>query len=452
MSIDIIEQNRATYFSDETRWQSWLDVEAALAQTQGEMGMIPQVAAEEITRNCDLAKLDKSCLREKIETTMAPVFALTKVLAEVSGEAGAYVHWGATTQNIIETGRLLVLRRVQEKLKHELADALNNLSDLAEENAEQIMVGRTNRQNALPITLGFKIAGWIDEFIRVADQMLELEPRLFQLRFGGAIGGYHSFGESGQQMSERLAAKLNLTPSLVPNRTAIDPLIEYITKLSMIGVATGRVANELYLSMSEEIGEFYEGLGPEVVGSSSMPQKSNPKLIIELRARSNQLRGKAAAVLIYPSPSHEGDAATNRELTIALEETCPLALFVVSKFNSVLSKIKPDRERMRANFLTSHEMMATEGLMMRLAIDLGRSAAHDLIHDLVARVAQTGTPFRTLLLQEKGVTDNLSSVEIEALMSHENKTGQCAEIAKAAAAMGRSKARMIVSQAKPDIE
>lgn len=273
---------------------------------------------------------------------------------------------------------------------------------------------------------------------------MELEPRLFQLRFGGAIGGYHSFGESGPQMSEKLAAKLNLVPSLVPNRTAIDPLIEYITKLSMIGVATGRVANELYLSMTEEIGEFYEGLGPKVVGSSTMPQKSNPKIIIELRARSNQLRGKAAAVLIYPSPSHEGDAAVNRELAITLEETCPLALFVVAKFNSVLSKIKPNRERMKVNFLASHEMMATEGLMMRLASDLGRSAAHDLIHDLVAKAAQSETPFCTLLRQEKTVTDNLSSVEIDALMSPENKTGQCVEIAKAAAAMGHSKARMLL--------
>lgn len=443
MSFDAIEKIRTTYFSDETRWQSWLDVEAALAETQGEMGTIPQTAAEEIVRNCDLSKLDKSYLRGKIDTTMAPVFALTNVLAEVSGEAGAYVHWGATTQNIIETGRLLVLRNIQEKLKLGLAEALSNMADLAEENAEQIMVGRTNRQNALPITLGFKIAGWIDEFIRVADQMMELEPRLFQLRFGGAIGGYHSFGENGQQMSEKLAMKLNLAPSLVPNRTAIDPLIEYVTKLSMIGVATGRVANELYLSMSEEIGEFYEGLGPKVIGSSTMPQKSNPKIIIELRARSNQLRGKAATVLIYPSPSHEGDAATNRELAITLEETCPLALFVIDKFNSVLGKIRPNRERMKANFLASHEMMATEGLMMRLAQDLGRTAAHDLIHDLVTKATQSEQSFQALLSQEKCVSDNLSSKEIQGLMSHENKTGQCAEIAKGAAVAGRSKALML---------
>lgn len=445
MSIEAIEKVRVAYFSDDIRWQSWLDVEAVLAETQGEMGMIPQAAAEEIARNCDLAKLDKSCLREKIDTTMAPVFALTNVLAEVSGEAGAYVHWGATTQNIIETGRLLVLRRVQERLKLGLAEALNNMADLAEENAEQIMVGRTNRQNALPITLGFKIAGWIDEFIRVADQLVELEPRLFQLRFGGAIGGYHSFGADGPQMADKLATKLNLTPSLVPNRTAVDPLIEYVTKLSMIGVATGRVTNELYLSMTEEIGEFYEQLGPDVVGSSTMPQKSNPKLLIELRARSNQLRGKAASVLIYPSPSHEGDAATNRELGIALEESCPLALFVVNKFNSVLSKIKPNRDRMKANFLATHEMMATEGLMMRLACDLGRRTAHDLIHDLVAKAAQSGESFRTLLLQEKCVSDNLSMEEIDDLLSHENKTGQCIEIAKAAAVVGRTKAHMLAS-------
>src|SRR6056297_361013 len=294
------------HFGDAARWQSWLDVEAQLALAQAELGMIPAWAAERIAAAARLDAIDLARLRTEIATTMAPVAALARVLAAAAGEAGAYVHWGATTQNVVDTGRLLVLRRFQAELDAALADVLDRLSAMAEAHAQTVMVGRTNRQRALPITFGFKVAGWIEDAIRVADQLAEAEPRLFQLRFGGAIGAYQSFGEDGPRLAAALGRRLGLGAALVPNRTGTAPLIEYLTKLASLGLAVGRIADELYLLMQEEIGEVREVLGDEVVGSSTMPHKTNPKLVVDLRARANLLRGRGAAALSVPPATHEG--------------------------------------------------------------------------------------------------------------------------------------------------
>lgn len=435
------------YFSDETRWQSWLDVEGALALAQAEIGMIPQGAAAIIAQSATLEALNTAHLRAEITRTMAPVFAMSECLAQACGDAGAYVHWGATTQNIIETGRLLVLKHVHGEILGKLSQVLATLACQAEAHADLVMVGRTNRQNALPITYGFKVAGWIDELTRVAAQLREAEPRLFQLRFGGAIGGYHSFGPDGPRMAEVLAKRLGLQLSMVPNRTSVDPLIEYISKLSLLGVAVSRISGELYLMMTEEIGEVYEALPNGVVGSSTMPQKINPKHVIELNAKALHLRSKAAMAFATPSPSHEGDAVANQYLTQLTAETCTLAVDVMHKLDSTIALVKPDPARMQANFQNAREMMATEGLMMKLAEKIGRSAAHDVIHALVAQASQTQTSLRTIMLASPKVVEAIGVKSINYALCVNPNIGQCAVIARANAAAGRAVAQTLRSVA-----
>lgn len=416
-------------FSERAKWQSWLDVEAALAFTQAEMGIIPRSAGLKIVDNAKLDIIGVERLREKIDQTMAPVYALSECLAESCGKEGDYVHWGATTQNIVETGRLLVLQGVQRKVLNSLSSTLARLSTLARTHAATVMVGRTNRQNALPITFGFKIAGWIDELLRVRDQLKEIEPRLFQLRFGGAVGGFHSLGVEGIELSSSLARRLSLYESLVPNRTSTDPLIEYITRLSMIGVACSRISDELYLLMTEEIAEVYEVLDNKVVGSSTMPHKINPKFIVELSTLSIQLRSKGAAAFSIPSPSHEGDAVSNKLLGVLVEETCLLSLTTLDKLHASLTRIKPDEARMRTNYQRSREMMATEGLMMNLASSVGRGRAHDMIHQLVARAKSNGTSLQEVIYQDEAVVSALGKEGIVDKLSLDENIGQCESLA-----------------------
>jgi 3-carboxy-cis,cis-muconate cycloisomerase len=437
MSAATKTSTREKYFGDEARWQSWLKVEAEMADAQAEIGMIPKAAAEEIAKHADIKKLDIEALRAEINKTMAPVFAMTRVLAAAAGEAGDYVHWGSTTQNIMDTGRLLILQQIQRKLLSSLGDVLNRLCNLADDNADVVMVGRTQRQHALPITFGFKVAGWIDELIRVINQLEEIEPRLFQLRFAGAIGAYHSTGPDGRRVSEILAKRFNLHISMVPNRTSSDPWVEYITKLSMIGVAAGRIADELYLLMTEEISEIRENFSKDVVGSSTMPQKVNPKRVIELRVLANLLRSKGAAVFVIPSPSHEGDAASNQELIVHVEEGASLAVDVVNKFVETLNNIEPCHDRMEENIASSEEMIATEALMMRLAPSIGRGRAHDLVHELVVESVEKKIPFRAVLNNHAEISGILTPEEIGDVLTARNNTGLCSAIAKEAARAGR---------------
>lgn len=444
--ISNIEQpvkNAADYFSDQTRWQSWLDVEAALALSQADMGIIPQEAGLNISLNANLESVNTDKLRLKIKQTMAPVFALSECLADACGESGAYVHWGATTQNVIETGRLLVLKRVQQHILTNLSDLMVQLANLAEQYSGLVMVGRTNRQNALPITFGFKIAGWIDELIRIAEQLKEVEPRLFQLRFGGAVGGYHSLGEQGAQLSEHMAKRLGLQVSLVPNRTSVDPLIEYITKLSMVGVASARISDELFLLMTEEISELNEIFDKNVVGSSTMPHKINPKYVVDLAAMAMLLRTKGGAALTVPSPSHEADAVTNKILSNLIAETCPLTIQVLEKLYKTIAAIAPNQTKMQENFLKSREMMASEGIMMRLAESVGRSRAHDILHALVDEAKRNGKSLYKTLSRNEDIVSTLGKKTLEHLLSIDNNIGQCETIAKQAAAKSKQVAAKI---------
>ena len=223
--------------------------------------------------------------------TKAPVLSLVHALAEAcSGDAGGYVHWGGTTQNIILTGRVLQMRKMHQALQFQLAGCLDAMAKLADEGAYMVMAGRTNGQHALPITFGFKVAGWIEEFVRYEARFREAEARLFSLVFGGAIGAMQAFGPEGPALADKLGEKLGLNPVLAPTRAMVDHFVEYIMLLALFGTSCSKIARELYRLMSDEIGEVIEELGEGVRGSSTMPQKINPKLSIALIAQTSSLR------------------------------------------------------------------------------------------------------------------------------------------------------------------
>ncbi len=436
------------FFSDERRWQSWLQVEAALARVQAEAGIIPGWAADRIAEAATLERVDAETLRREIRTTMAPVHALSRCLARAAGdEAGGWVHWGATTQNVIDAGRLLVLRDVQAELKARLARVLTQLSALAETHADTPMIGRTNRQHALPITFGFKLAGWIDELIRVCDQIDDCEDRLFRLRFGGAIGAYQSLGAAGPDITARLAHALGLAPAVYGGRAQLDPLIEYVTRLAMLGVAAGRIGGDLYAAMQTETAEIAEDLGHGVVGSSTMPHKVNPKLVVALNARATRLRALGAAAFAVTPPCHEGDAVSNHELRDLVADTCRLALDVAGDLAGLLERLKVDRTAMADILHTSSALTALEAVMMHLAPTLGRAAAHDALHAAASEARETGADIKALLMQRADIAAALDAETLVRLFDPTRNTGQSAAIARQLASDGRARAARLTAPA-----
>lgn len=434
-------------FSDVRRWQSWLDVEAALARVQARLGMIPKDAADQITAASDISRYDLDALSGEIEQTMSPVYSLSRQLANHSGAAGAWVHWGATTQNIIDAGRLLVLRDVQAQLKSSLGKTLVRMSKMAEEHADTVMIGRTNRQHALPITFGFKVGSWLDQLLRVCDQIEDCEPRLFQLRFGGAIGAFQSFGSHGPVLVKNLAEELGLRPAQYHGRAQTDVWVEYVSCLSMVGAAAYRVGNELFSLMQSELGEVAEDLASDVVGSSTMPHKVNPKYVVTLLANANALRGKAASAFGTTPPSHEGDAVTNRELRILVEDSCVLALEVVDGLHDLIEQVTLDLGKMQATLSSSGEMTALEGLMMDVAPQLGRAKAHDLLHGAAEKARATNTPLGTIVMELTEILDVVGKDALLRRFDPTQNTGCSRAIAIEMAQTARQRAASLTCQA-----
>ena len=416
-------------FSDCARWQSWLDVEAALAGVQGDLKIIPSWAAETIILNAKIEKLDEERIYFEIKKTGSPVFALVRIFADLCGEAGNYVHLGATTQNIIETGRLLILQKYNKILLRALTQILEKLKNMAFEHADTLMVGRTQLNHALPITFGFKVAGWINDFIILIEKINDTEKRLFLLRFGGAVGAFHSFGPMGQKLSEELARKLNLKTALVQGRSSPEGQLEYIVNLCSIGQLISKIASELYFLHGDGINELDEDVDVDIIGSSTMPHKINAKKLINLRANSSILIQKMAAVMSFTNPLNEGDASSNKEITSMFQSTCPAAIDLLQELLIVFDSLRINEEKMKVNAKSSEYFTASEALQMKLANRIGKLNAHDTIHDVSQKSMGNADVFFQILKNEPEIKQNFSENELLSTLKAENNLGQSAKVA-----------------------
>lgn len=441
MSQQTAKQTPETLFSQEAVWQSWLDVEAALARAQARIGMIPAQAAADISANAHLDRIGTAALKASIATTMAPVLSLTRLLAEHSGESGDFVHWGATTQNVMQTGNLLIMRAAHRQILGQMGTIFDTLATLAEEHASTPMAGRTNRRHALPISFGFKVAGWIEEFHRAHNRLMQIESRTFCLPFGGAVGAMHSYGNQGRELSAALAQELGLGELLVPNRVVNDLFVDYVLGICLLAMSIERVALELYTLMEEEIGEVSEQLAAGVVGSSTMPHKVNPKRVVKVIANCTRLRALAAPAMEAGRPSHEADAAANHLLANVIDDSCRMGWELTLSFASLLQTLTVNTTRMADNLRLAGPAMATENLMMALAPHVGRNRAHDLIHHAIEGVR--GADIIAKLTAHPEITKHLPPVRIAELLDVTHYTGDSERIAREAAVLSRTTAQAI---------
>ncbi len=372
-------------FARRSLWQSWLDVEAALAESQAELGIIPVEAAREIRAKARVDHLDEAALAADIARTRAPIVSLTRSLAAAcAGEAGGYVHWGATTQNVVQTGRTLLMQRAHHAFMQRFDDILLKLADGAEREADTVIVARTNLRHALPITFGFKMAGWIEEWLRHRERFAQAAPRVFCAQWGGAVGAMHAIGPLGPELNRNLAARLGLGHFTVPSRAGLDYFAEYILLLGLFSATCSKIARDLYSMMADELGEVTEALGDEVVGSSTMPHKVNSKIAVHVISLAARLRTQVPLALEAMQPSFEGDGAHNQMISAMVDQACPLAYELITMMDELISGIVLYPERMHENLTRSGEFLASENAMMALAPLLGRTRAHDLVHHAVS--------------------------------------------------------------------
>ncbi len=427
----------------DARWQAWLDVEAALAKAEAELGMIPAAAAEEIVSKCDLTLFDRDRLNEGFTRTAHTLVPLVWELARIcDGDAGNYVHWGATTQNITQTGDLLQLRKVHRVFLRQIAAILRPLADLAERSKDMALPGRTHGQHAVPATYGLKVAIWIDEFARHVERLRQCEPRVFQALLGGAAGTVASFGEEGLEVQARMAKHLDMTAMAVPARSIMDHLAEHIMLLALLAASCGKFANEIYTGMKQEFGEVEEPISPGTVGSSTMPQKRNPHMSQDIMAYAAQIRTMVPLALETVMTEHEANRQTSLMIRHAQNQVCGLLGDTLERVRILAEGLVLKPERMRANLDLTEGLIMAEPIMLALGEHVGRQEAHDIVYDAAQAASQTGG-FSALLAADPRVTAHMSLAQIDGLLDPTQYTGLCARMAEDQAVRARALATEI---------
>ncbi|HVH77068.1 MAG TPA: adenylosuccinate lyase family protein [Stellaceae bacterium] len=434
---------RALY-RQENRWQAWLDVEAALAEAEAELGIIPQAAAAAIGRAARLDLLDRGRIMEGFARTGHTIVPLVWELSRVVGEPhGGWVHWGATTQNITQTGDLLVLRDAHRIFLRQIADILAAMADLAEEGAEMPIAGRTHGQHAVPATFGLKPAGWIDEMLRHVERFGQLAPRLFVAMLGGGAGTYASLGEMGPRVQAGIAKRLGFGSMRVPARTILDHLAENILLFGLLAATSAKIAREIYTLMKTEFGEVEEPVPPGTVGSSTMPQKRNPKLCQDIIFAASEVRAAVPLALEAMQVEHEADRTTSLVMEAAESRAAIQLGDMLARLAEVLKGLRLDPARMRRNLDLGGGLIMAEAVMLKLGAAIGRQHAHDVVYDAAQAAFVEEKPFGELLAADPRVSSHLDQRAIAALLDPVAYTGLCAEMARDAAARAREAAREI---------
>jgi len=428
----------------ENRWQAWLDVEAALANAQAELGIIPKGAANAIAKAAHYELLDRARLDEGFARTGHTIVPLVWELSRVTGEEhGGWVHWGATTQNITQTGDLLVLRQAHGIFLKLIADALDAAAVLAERGAEMPIAGRTHGQHAVPATFGYKVAVWVDELTRHVERFRQAAPRIFVAMLGGGAGTYASLGEMGPKVQAGIARHLGFGSMRVPSRVLLDHLAENICLLGMLAASCGRIGREIYTLMKTEFGEVEEPVPPGTVGSSTMPQKRNPKLCQDIIAAAAEIRSTVPLALEAMMTEHEADRTTSVMMDAAEARAGIATGDMLARLVEVLRGLRLDPKRMRANLDLGGGLIMAEAVMLDLGKTIGRQHAHDVVYDAAMEAATGGRPFAELLAADERVSAHLDAGAINALLDPTAYTGLCAEMARDGAERARQAAAEI---------
>ena len=429
-------------FSEEQMIDRWLKIEAALAEAEGEMGIIPDWAAREICAKAAVENIDLDMAKAEQQKTRHSLVPVIRAFAKACGEkAGEYVHFGPTTQDIIDTGNVLALREVMAAVTRDLEAMEKRLAQISLDHADTPMAGRTHGQHALPITFGFKVASWLQEVRRHLDRLDEIRPRVLVGELAGAVGSYASWGEQGRELERRTMGKLGLGQSDIPWQSARDRFAEAVLLLAMISSTLGRIAGEVFLLQKTEVDELAQGFEMGRVGSSTMPHKRNPEAPEAIKGLSRLVRYRAAGILEAMEGEHERDANTWKTEWIIIPEVSLYTLAALAKTRQLLDGLAVNKEKMRANLDLTKGLILSERAMFVLGEHLGKQTAHEVVYEASMKAFESGKDLTAVLAADSRVKKVLSEKAIREFMDPVTYTGLCARLAREAASQDRKKKR-----------
>ncbi|MGH7037500.1 MAG: class-II fumarase/aspartase family protein [Stellaceae bacterium] len=407
------------------------EVEAALARAEAACGLIPAAAAEAISRTAaglldGTLALDRARLKRETETVGYPILPLVRQLAELSGEAGRWVHWGATTQDIMDTAVVLQMREGFALLEADLTATRGHLAELARRHRATPMAGRTHLQHALPITFGYKAAVWLSALDRHAERLAQLRPRVLLAEFGGAAGTLASLdasGAKGLEVRAALARELKLGDPPITWHAARESVAESVQFLALLGGSLGKIAFDVMLMSATEFGEAAEPFAAGRGSSSTMPQKRNPISCELILAAAKALRQSAGLVLDSLIADFERATGPWHVEWLAVPEAFGYAAGALHQARFLLGGLIVDTGRMGRNLAMTHGLIVAEAVMMGLAPHIGRNEAHDLVYDACRAAIESDRPLFDVLREIPAVAEPLGIERLRALTDPANYLG-----------------------------
>jgi 3-carboxy-cis,cis-muconate cycloisomerase len=410
-------------FSDEAAVRRYVEVEVALATAEARAGVIPTEAAEAIRQAARPEAIDLARLKSETDLVGYPIVGLVHQLASQVGEAGRYLHWGATTQDIMDTATVLQIKEALALVEADLGAIEAALATLAAGHRHTVMAGRTHLQHALPVTFGYKAAVWLAMIMRHRQRLAELRPRVLVGQFAGAAGTLASLGDKGLAVHDALMDELGLARPPAPWHVARDGLAETVAFLGLVTGSLAKIATDVMLLMQTEVAEAFE---PFVAGrgsSSTMPQKRNPISCELIIAAARIVRGHVGLMLDAMVADHERATGPWHLEWVAVPEAFIATGGALRQSSFLLEGLIVDAGRMRRNLDLTGGLIVAEAVMMALARHTGRGAAHDLIYGACRTALDNGTTLLAELERLPEVTRHLDAKRLAELTDPVNYLG-----------------------------
>jgi 3-carboxy-cis,cis-muconate cycloisomerase len=403
-------------FEDQALVARYVEVEVALAEVQADLGLIPKEAAATIAAKADATAIDLDTLKRETDLVGYPIVGVVHALQKQCGDAGRYLHWGATTQDIMDTATVLQVRAALDVVSMRLDAIAAHLARLADAHRTTVMAARTHLQHALPTTFGLKAAVWLSMIERHRERLAQIRPRATLVQFGGAAGTLASLGAKGLAVHDALGAKLGLASAPVPWHVARDGLAEVVALLALITGSLGKIALDVTLLMQTEVGEAFEPFVPGRGSSSTMPQKRNPIASELIIAAAKSVRQDVALMLdAQAGADHERATGPWHVEWLALPRAFISTGGALAQAEALLAGLIVDGARMRRNLDATGGLIVAEAVMMALAPKLGRGVAHDLVYAACRAALDGGTRLADELARRAEITAHMTRADIDRL-------------------------------------
>jgi 3-carboxy-cis,cis-muconate cycloisomerase len=430
-------------FSDLGRLQGILDFEAALASAQSRAGVVPAATAVAIAGQCRAELFDIAALSQATAIAGNPAIPiineLTRLVAAANPAASGFVHWGATSQDAMDSGLVLQLRQGLDLIETHVQQLCAALAKVAAEHKETPIAGRTWLQHAAPTTFGLKVAGWLCAMVRHLERLRAMRPRALTLQLGGAAGTLAALGDDAERTTSLLAQELGLRPAELPWHSQRDGLVEVAVTLGLLVGSLGKMARDIALMTQSEVAEVAEPSVPGRGASSSMPQKRNPVGCATVLAASIRLPALVSVLLSAMTQEHERGLGGWQAEWETLPETFLLTSGALSQMQQVVVGLRVDTERMWANLDATGGLTFAETVSTALARAIGRAAAHELVEGACRRAREEGRHLQEVIVGSAEITEHLSSAELKSLFEPQQHIRAAARLVDGALAVASSK-------------